>query len=305
MMIKHQPVLLTQVLDYLAIDPDGIYVDATFGTGGHAFEIYKHLSPKGKVIAFDRDAEVIDQFSNELPQNLFLFHSTFSFIQHFLLYTDTNEIDGLLADLGISSHQVDSPLRGFSYLKDGPLDMRMNPRSKFSAYDVINTYSYQKLTDIFRNYGELSNANQVAELIVNARTVKPIRTTLELVEILKPVMPPKSYSFLSKVFQAIRIEVNQELEELQSLLEQSKTWLKKGGRLVIISYHSIEDRMVKKFFLETETTLQTMDTEYYLYGKKNQATWKILTKKPIRPSESEMQLNPRSRSAKLRAAEKI
>lgn len=303
MIIRHQPVLLAETLHYLAINPDGIYVDATFGSGGHAFEIHKQLSKKGKLIAFDRDAEVIQQFSGKLPENLLLFHSTFSFIQHFLLYSGINKIDGLLADLGMSTHQVDSSKRGFSYLKDGPLDMRMNPESKLRAYDVINNYPLQKLIEIFREYGELSNATQIARLIEDARTRKPLQSTIELVEILKPATPQRSYPFLSRVFQAIRIEVNREIEELKSLLEQSKTWIKPGGRLAVISYHSLEDRVVKNFL--SEQHIANMETDYFIYGKKNPSDWKILTKKPITPSTHEVETNPRSRSAKLRVAEKI
>ena len=301
MIITHIPVLLKESLYYLAVNPVGIYIDASFGSGGHAFAINEKLSPQGMLIAFDRDEEVISHFSTTLPDNLYLFHSTFSYIQHFLKYLNIDKVDGILADLGMSTHQLESPHRGFSYQIDAPLDMRMNKNAELTATLVINTYSLEELTKIFRTYGELKEAYKLSQLIVEKRKTEKIDTTQKLVEAIKPVTPSKgTFAFLSKVFQAIRIEVNQELKELESLLLQAEKWLKPQGRLVLISYHSLEDKLIKEFLNK-----ETIDYERMIYGKRSNAEWKPLTKKPVTPSAEEIKSNPKSRSAKLRAAEKL
>jgi len=295
----HIPVLMQESIRALNIKPDGVYVDATFGGGGHSREILKHLGPNGKLIAFDKD-EAARQNLIEDPRFIFI-PSDFRFIKNHLRFHGIRQIDGLLADLGISSHQIDTPDRGFSHRFDAPLDMRMNRNDDLSAYDVLNNYDEERLAEIFREYGELKNARSVAKTIVKNRKDRPIKTTGELVEILKPHTPRKTASkFLSKVFQALRIEVNGEMEALKELLRQSKDLIRPGGRLAVITYHSLEDRLVKRF-MQTGNFEGKLRKDFYgNYSVPFKKTGKFIT-----PSEEEIRNNPRARSAKLRVAERL
>jgi 16S rRNA (cytosine1402-N4)-methyltransferase len=291
----HTPVLLTECIDALKIKKDGVYVDATFGGGGHSREILKQLST-GKLFALDCDE---DAAKNKIDDKRFVFIArNFRELKRSLLEHNVTEIDGLLADLGVSSHQFDSPERGFSIRFDSQLNMRMNNKNERTAAEIIKTYSEENLKKIFREYGELRNASQIARKIFTNRN--KIYTTNDLKNVLADCATKgKENQFYAKVFQALRIEVNDELNALKDLLMQSKTLLKKGGRIAIISYHSLEDRIVKNFFrygkFETET-------ETDIYGNRK-TPFVLLTKKPIVPSKDEIQKNPRARSAKLRVAE--
>ena len=242
----HIPVLLQECIQSLKIKPEGIYVDVTFGGGGHAKEIYQKINKQGKLIVFDQDADA-KKNAWEAP-NFYFVPSNFIYLSNHLKAHKFEAIDGLLADLGVSSHQFDIPERGFSIREDAPLDMRMNQNSERSAFEVVNLDSEDKLISIFRFYGELSNSRALAGEIIRQRASKSIKTTFELMAVLKPFAPKfKDHKFYAQVFQAIRIEVNQELDSLKQLLLQSSELLKPGGRLVVISYHSLEDRLVKNF----------------------------------------------------------
>lgn len=292
----HKPALLQETIDGLNIDPAGIYVDVTFGAGGHSREILKRLDT-GKLFAFDRDA---DALSNQISDDRFvLINHDFIYLKRFLRYHNAIPVDGILADLGVSFHQFDTSERGFSFRFDARLDMRMDQENELSAWTVVNTYPEARLQKIFGMYGEVKNAKTLAQSIVQARKQKHIDTTGELVEIVKKCMrkSDKENQYLSTVFQAIRIEVNNEIEGLKQLLASCAEVLKPGGRLVVLSYHSIEDRLVKK--------LQNMNLndEVDLYGNKS-FVFKTITKKPLVASAEEVERNPRARSAKLRILEK-
>lgn len=300
-MIKmyHNPVLLEESIIGLNINPNGIYVDATFGGGGHSTEILNKLNSSGRIIAFDQDQDAID--NKILDKRVSLVKSNFKYLNNYLNYFQINKIDGLLADFGISSHQIDNEKRGFSTRFDSDLDMRMNNLQKTDAKAVVNDYKKDQLEYIFKNFGELKNYKRITEKIISERTNKYIDTTYDLKIILKSLTIPKEENkFFAKVFQAIRIEVNDELEVIKTLLDKSLKYLKKGGRLVCISYHSLEDRLVKKFIQNGGFRNETSSD---LYGNKDLKLKKI--GKMITPSEKEIINNNRSRSAKLRIAERI
>ena len=298
MMDYHLPVLLNESIEGLKIKPGGVYVDATFGGGGHSNEILKRLE-KGKLIAFDQDE---DAESNIPDDKRFTFvRHNFRFLRNFLKYLGIETIDGLLADLGVSSHHFDTPHRGFSFRFDSELDMRMNTKSDFSAKELVNTYPLDKMISVFQDYGEVRNAKVLATTIVTYRERNPINSIRDLLESIHKCLPKYSENqYLAKVFQALRIEVNREIEHLKTMLLQAVGLLNPGGRLVIISYHSLEDRVVKNFFrngtFETETLTD-------LYGNIIRPLQPV-NRKVIVPSENEITHNARARSARLRIAEK-
>lgn len=298
-MTYHNPVLLQSSVDYLVTNPAGTYVDVTYGGGGHSREILSRLG-SGRLIAFDQDS---DAQANLVEDERFTFvPSNFKNLSRFLKYHQAYPVDGILADLGVSSHQFDTPERGFSYREDGVLDMRMNANAGKSAQDIVNQYDEQALSQVFYRYGELSDGRTLARRIVKARGEQPIRTTQELVEALKPSLPRgRENKSLSRIFQALRIEVNQEMEALEAFLTQTVEALKIGGRLVVISYHSLEDRMVKNFMRAGNFS---GEVEKDFYGNP-QTPFKLITRKALVPDDEEINLNPRARSAKLRVAEKI
>ena len=295
----HNPVLLNESISGLNINPSGIYVDVTYGGGGHSQEILKNLNSNGKLIAFDQDQDAIENKSNDSRLNLV--KSNFKYLNNFLNYFKINEIDGLLADFGISSHQIDNKNRGFSIRFNSKLDMRMNSTQKIDAKTIVNDYDKDQLEYIFKNFGELRNYKKVTEKIISERAKKSIETTGDLKKILAPLVRVKDENkFLAQVFQSIRIEVNDELEVIRTLLSESSKYIKKGGRLVCISYHSLEDRIVKKFIQNGGFNDEVTSD---LYGNKNTIFKKV--GKMITPSNQEIKINNRSRSAKLRIAEKI
>ncbi len=298
-MSYHEPVLLQQCIDQLDLKPDGTYVDVTFGGGGHSREIVKHLSERGHLYGFDQDG---DAKENTLSDSQFtLIAANFRHLKKQLRFKGVKQIDGLLADLGISSHQIDEPNRGFSIRFDGPLDMRMNQGKIKSAKEVVNNYPEEDLTKVFKEYGELNRARLIAKVIANARNEKPIETTNDLKKALESLAPKfKADKFWAQVFQAIRIEVNEEMDALKELLEQATEILKPGGRLVFMSYHSLEDRPVKNYF---KTGNFIGEPEKDFYGNLLRPLTP-LTRKPIIANADEIALNPRARSAKLRVAEK-
>jgi 16S rRNA (cytosine1402-N4)-methyltransferase len=295
----HNPVLRQLSVDYLVTNPDGIYVDVTYGGGGHSRCIMEKLQ-QGRLVAFDQDADAQSQLIED--ERFTFVASNFKNLGRFLKYHQAYPVDGILADLGVSSHQFDTPERGFSYREDGALDMRMNNQTGRSAQDVVNQYDEKALSDVFYRYGELSDGRALARRILKARENQPITTTQQLVEVLKPALPRgKENKSLSRIFQAIRIEVNQEMSVLEAFLEQTVDALKVGGRLVIISYHSLEDRLVKNFLRAGNFS---GEVEKDFFGNPL-SPFKLVTRKAIVPDTEEINLNPRARSAKLRVAEKI
>jgi 16S rRNA (cytosine1402-N4)-methyltransferase len=295
----HQPVMLRESIDGLDIKPDGIYVDATFGGGGHSREILSRIG-NGKLLAFDQDKDVLENLTDD--KRLIFIQHNFRFLKNFLRYYDIDKIDGLLADLGVSSHHFDTAQRGFSFRFDAPIDMRMNQESGFSARDLLNNYSEEHLAKVFFEYGELNNSRQIARQIVKYRQDKAISETRDLVEAISIKLPRQGENqFLAKLYQAIRIEVNHEIDYLKELLEQTLECLKPGGRLVVISYHSLEDRLVKNFI--KDGTFEE-DTEINLYGGRKMV-FRQINKKVIVPGDDELRTNNRARSAKLRIAEKL
>ena len=299
MKMYHNPVLLHESVKGLKIIPDGTYVDVTYGGGGHSKVILQKLGPKGRLIAFDQDR---DAHKNKINDNrLKLIESNFKYLNNHLNYLQISQVDGLLADFGISSYQIDTKTRGFSIRFDSKLDMRMDQSQKMDAQFIINKYDREKLENIFQNYGELRNYRRIVDLIVSERKNNKINTSGDLKRILEPLsISSEKNKFLAKVFQAIRIEVNDEINIIKSLLVQSSRILKKGGRLVCISYHSLEDRLVKRFM--QNGTFES-DTISDIYGNKDLIFKKI--GKLISPDKEEVGSNNRSRSAKLRVAEKI
>lgn len=295
----HIPVLAHQTVELLDIKPDGVYVDLTFGGGGHSRIIMSQLGPKGRLYGFDQDS---DACLNVIDDARFTFvRSNFRFMRGALRYRGVTGVDGVLADLGVSSHHFDDAERGFSFRSDAPLDMRMNRQGQTTAADIVNGYDPDELTRVLRDWGEIDGARRVSAEIVRSRTAAPITTTLELVEAVKRVTPPKDESkFLSKLFQALRIEVNHEMEALKMALEQSLRVLKPGGRLVVLSYHSLEDRLVKNF-MRSGTFEAEVEKDFF--GRVS-TPFEIITRKVIVPDAEEIERNPRSRSAKLRAAQK-
>ena len=296
----HVPALLEETIHGLSIRPGGIYVDVTFGGGGHSKEILKHLNPNGRLYAFDQDE---DAEKNIVEDKRFVFvRSNFRFLYNFMKYHGVKSIDGLLADLGVSSHHFDDADRGFSFRFDGALDMRMNKRAGTSAAELLNTLPEEKLADIFYLYGEMKNSRKIASLIVKARQTKKIVTIGDFLEVIRPcISKTQEKKDLAKVFQALRIEVNQELETLKEMLEQARELLKPGGRLAVITYHSLEDRLVKNYF-KTGNFEGKLEQDFF---GNTVSPLKPVSNKVIVPSDEEVERNPRARSAKLRIAEKL
>ena len=295
----HVPVLLEESVSGLNIDPDGVYLDLTFGGGGHSREILKRLKG-GCLIGFDQDS---DALANVPDDSRFIFvNHNFRYLRNFLRYCGYDEADGILADLGVSSHEFDEAGRGFSFRFDAELDMRMNQRSRLKATDILNTYSEENLIRIFRNYGEVDNVRRLVDLIVNARTGKMITRSEEFLQVIAPCVPKqKEKKYLAQVYQALRIEVNGELEALEDMLKEVERALRPGGRLVVITYHSLEDRIVKNF-LKSGNFEGKVEKDFYGHVKRN---FELVNRKVIVPSEEEIERNPRARSAKLRIAEKL
>jgi len=295
----HNPVLLHPTVDGLNIKPDGVYVDVTFGGGGHSKEILRRLGPNGRLFAFDQDE---DALANALPDERFtLINENFRFIKRFLRFHGVKAVDGILADLGVSSHQFDVPERGFSTRFDAELDMRMSQKNDLNAYRVVNEYEEQDLRRVFFDYGELKNAPVLARTIVEARRDYPIKTTEELKDVLKKFLPEKVRNkVLAQIYQAIRIEVNQEMDVLKEFIEQSLEILKPGGRFSVISYHSLEDRLVKRFI---KNGMFEGEPERDFYGNFS-VPFKTIGKLIV-PDNEEIKINNRARSAKLRVAEKL
>ena len=296
----HIPVMLEECIEALAIDPNGTYVDLTMGGGGHTREILSHLCVQGHLYSLDQDPDAVSNAPQD-ERHTFV-ASNFRFVRGALRHRGVEQVDGILADLGVSSHHFDAKHRGFSFRGDAPLDMRMNTREGRTAADIVNTYTNDALAKIFSEYGELDTTWKIANCIERARADKPITTTAELVEAVKPCTPPKDESkFLTKLFQALRIELNGEMEALKMALEQSLKLLKPGGRLVVMSYHSLEDRIVKNF-MRSGNTEGVIEKDFF--GRAS-TPFKVITRKAIVPSNEEIEINPRSRSAKLRVAERI
>ena len=295
----HLPVLLKESINGLKIDDEGIYVDATFGGGGHSLEILKSLSKKGRLVSFDQDPDSINNSFEE--SNFYFVNENFKYMKRFLKNLGFSKVNGILADLGVSSFQINTPARGFSYRYNAALDMRMNKNNTLDAMKVINSYNHENLSKILFEYGDIKNSKKISEEIIKARTLNKINTTFDLNKILKPLYPEGYLNKnLSRIYQAIRIEVNKELDVLKSFLEQTSELLLPGGRLCVISYHSLEDRMVKRYI--TNGNFSTT-AEKDLYGNFSVPFKKI--GKMIQPSAVELEENIRSRSAKLRIAEKI
>ena len=295
----HKSVLLENSIEGLSIKSNGTYVDVTYGGGGHSIEILKKLSRKGRLIAFDQD---IEAESNKINDNRILFiRSNFRYLNKFLKLNNINKVDGILADFGVSSHQLDSKERGFSTRFDGPLDMRMDAKQNLSAASIINKYSIDDLTNLFKKYGELRSSKQLAEIIGVHRSIAPISSTGELIKVVEKRIPNRYLNkTLARIFQSLRIEVNQELDVIKDFLNQTPDSLSKGGRLVCISYHSLEDRLVKRFIRDGKFDGEVKKD---FYGNKNLPFKKIGNVQT--PSIAEIRKNNRSRSAKLRIAERI
>ncbi len=299
MSIYHNPVLLKQSVDDLVTNPDGIYVDCTFGGGGHSQEILERLSENGKLYAFDQD---LDALKNTLDDPKFtLINQNFRFLENSLLMYGVAKVDGVLADLGVSSHQFDEAERGFSTRNNAPLDMRMNVMQSLDAKKVINDYEEDALADIFYYYGELREARKLARDIVHHRKIKAINTTEDLKKLFSFLPPHKVNKFYAQLFQAIRIEVNQELEVLKEMLVQAYNILKPGGRLVVISYHSLEDRLVKRFL---KNGMFEGEPQRDIYGNYAKA-FELVKSKAIIPDDKEIEENSRARSAKMRTGIKL
>ena len=309
MSFNHVSVLLNECIEGLKIKPNGIYVDGTLGGGGHSFKILQHLTT-GKLIGIDQDQDALKAATDRLKifEDRFIpYHSNFSQLTKVLTDLEIQKFDGLLLDLGVSSYQLDEAERGFSYMNDGKLDMRMNQNDSFTAYDVVNGYSEAKLTEIITDYGEENWANRIAKFIVQERAEKPLETTFELVDVIKKAIPAAARKDgphpAKRTFQAIRIEVNNELRIIEQTIEAAVSRLNKGGRIAIITFHSLEDRIVKNAYKKLAQGC-TCPPEFPVCICGGKAKIKIITKKPIVPSDDEVENNPRARSAKLRVAEK-
>ncbi|WP_290845310.1 16S rRNA (cytosine(1402)-N(4))-methyltransferase RsmH [Flavobacterium sp.] len=295
----HNPVLLKETVDGLDIKPDGVYVDVTFGGGGHSKEILKRLGPKGKLLAFDQDTDALENAIDD--ERFTLINENFRFIKRFLRFHNVREVDGILGDFGVSSHQFDVPARGFSTRFEGVLDMRMNQKDELDAFKVVNYYDDANLRRVFLDYGELKNAPALSRTIIEAREESLIRDTERLKKILHRFLPAhKSNKILAQIYQAIRIEVNHEMDALREFLEQTVEVLKPGGRLSVISYHSLEDRLVKRF---VKNGMFEGEPERDMFG--NFSVPMKTVGKLIVPTDAEIKENNRARSAKLRIAEKI
>ncbi|MCM1109839.1 MAG: 16S rRNA (cytosine(1402)-N(4))-methyltransferase RsmH [Clostridium sp.] len=299
--VYHIPALLPQVIEALAIRPGGRYVDATYGGGGHSRAILDHLGPDGRLFAFDQDIDAIERA--QADPRLTMIHANFRYLSNFMRFYGVTSLDGVLADLGVSFHHFDDSSRGFSFrFAEGDLDMRMNRSSRTTAADLLNESSEERLAEIFRTYGELKQAPRLAAAIVRRRATKPFAATADLTEVAEPLLNrARVKKEMAPLFQALRIEVNDEMGALRSFLEQTTRLTAPGGRLAIITYHSLEDRMVKNF-IRTGNIFGRGETD--LFGRSN-SPWRPLGSKPIVPDEAEIEANPRSRSAKLRVAEKV
>ena len=295
----HIPVLLAPAVDGLDIRPDGIYVDVTLGGGGHTREILRRLGPNGRLLGFDQDEDAEGNIPND-PRFTFV-RSNFRYLHNFLRYHGIDHIDGLLADLGVSSHHFDDSQRGFSFRFDGALDMRMNKRAGQTAADVVNTYDEERLANVFYLYGELKNSRKLAAVLAKARANAPVATIGQFLDIVKPLFGrEREKKELARVFQALRIEVNHEMEALREMLQAATEALRPGGRLAVITYHSLEDRLVKNL-MKTGNVEGTVVKDFY---GNVQTPFRLVNNKVITPDEDEVARNPRSRSAKLRIAEK-
>lgn len=315
-MTIHRPVLLKETIDLLNLKPGMTVIDATLGGGGHSIEIMKEILPSGELIAIDQDRSAIEKFRENLDslklglkkENLNLINDNFANLKNIVSGLETSQADAIVADLGISSDQLKDPNRGFSFQKDAPLDMRMNLGSELTARDVINNYPEEKLATILKNYGDERYAKNIAHQIVKVRTSDPIVSTRRLVQTIEESVPRKylhnKIHFATRTFQALRIEVNQELENLEKFLSQAVEVLKTRGKLAVISFHSGEDRIVKNFF-RANARGSISAPEKLIYGNVGEPVLKIITKKPVTPTEVEKENNPRSRSAKLRVAKKL
>ncbi len=310
MEFNHVSVLLDECIDNLNIKEDGIYVDCTLGGAGHSSEIVKRLSSDGRLIGFDQDKDALKAAGERLKdyKNVTYVHSNFYAIYDVLTDLGIDGVDGILMDLGVSSYQLDNGERGFSYMQDAPLDMRMNRENEFSAYEIVNTYSEEELYRIIKEYGEEKFAKRIASFIVKNREEKNIETTLELVEIIKAAIPAKARREgphpAKRTFQAIRIEVNKELEIISKTILDGVKKLNKGGRMAIITFHSLEDRIVKNTFKELANPC-TCPSEFPVCVCNRKPEVKLISRKPIEASKEELEFNPRSRSAKLRIIEKL
>ena len=299
--VYHVPVLFNEVLEGLDIKKEGVYVDCTFGGGGHSRGIIDRLGKKGKLVAFDQDADAVKNIPKDervlfVPQN-------FRYIQRFLRLYKIGQVDGVLADLGVSSHQFDEGDRGFSIRFDGPLDMRMDQRETLTAASIIANYSEGKLHLLFEQFGEVSNSKTLAKHIVDARKQTQVQTILQFKAMIAPVVKGNPNKYLAQVFQALRIEVNGEMEVLKEMLLQLNEVVKVGGRVAIITFHSLEDRLVKQFF-KNGSFEEEIDDNPFIQTIKEQK-WRLINKKPITATDKELKVNKRSRSAKLRVAEKL
>jgi 16S rRNA (cytosine1402-N4)-methyltransferase len=295
----HKPALLHESIDGLNIKPKGSYVDLTFGGGGHSLEVLKKLGKNGRLVVFDQDQDA----SVNVPEDkrLIFVGANFRYLKHFLRYFAIEKVDGILADLGISSFQIDQPQRGFSFKSDASLDMRMDVRKRLTAAHLLNEAPREKLVRIFKTYGELGNASALSTAILTAREKTAIKTAGDLEDILKQFIPKhQSHKFLARVYQALRIEVNNEMEALGEMLLQTADYLRPGGRLVVISYHSLEDRMVKNY-MRSGNLEGKIEKDFYGNVR---SPWKLVNRNVITPTEEEIKENNRARSAKLRIAER-
>jgi len=310
MEFKHISIMADECIKGLNIKEDGIYVDCTLGGGGHSSYILQKLSPKGRLIGIDQDIDAINAAKARLNQynNVTYVNDNFRNISNILSDLGIEKVDGILADLGVSSYQLDNAERGFSYMHDAPLDMRMNREQQFSAYDVVNGYSMEQLEKMIKNYGEEKFARRIAQFIVERRADKKIESTFQLVDIIKAAIPAKARREgphpAKRTFQAIRIEVNGELEILNKFVEDGVNCLAEGGRIAIITFHSLEDRIIKLKFRELANPC-TCPPDFPICQCGKKSLIKVITRKPIEPTEDEVESNPRSRSAKLRIAERI
>jgi 16S rRNA (cytosine1402-N4)-methyltransferase len=300
MLNYHTPILLTELIAALEIKPGGLYVDCTFGGGGHSKELLKHLDQHGKLIVFDQDEDARQNVPDD-ERVIFIPHN-FRHLQRFLKLHKVNQVDGIMADLGVSSHQFDEASRGFSIRFEAELDMRMNSRQELKAYDVVSKYSEERLHKMFEQYGEVTNAKTLARTIVEIRKLTSLKTINNFKTALSGVVKGNPNKYFAQVFQALRIEVNDELGALKEMLQQTPLLLKPGGRIAILTFHSLEDRIVKNFFKKGD--FEEDDTNPFEQHQERKSLFKIITKKPIAPSQEEQRLNNRSRSAKLRVAER-
>jgi len=298
--VYHIPALLPETIKLLDIKPEGTYIDATFGGGGHSRAIMAALGTKGRLYSFDKD---MDAFANRIDDSRFTFvHSNFRFIENFMKFYNVGKIDGILADLGVSFHHFDSPERGFSFRTDSPLDMRMNRNAEMTAAQIVADADEQQLKNILTSYADLRRPGNVARAIIKARETHPIQTTFGLAEAVRPALDPRQEKKeMAQVFQAFRIQTNDEMGDLRRFLQSSARVLRSGGRLAILTYHSVEDRMVKNF-MKTGNTEGKEEKDFF---GRSSSPWKPVTRKPVEPSPEETETNPRSRSAKLRVAELI